>query len=174
MKRAGSLLIVLSLIRASTSAQTVNKLRVLTAPGVTDTAQKDWGNTLAVSDKTLKLTCPKCSPIESVSFAAGDIASLRNGQNAYHHWVAGIVSGVLSLGVGLIVGLMPHHEHYFSIDTKDGKSLGIQADKGDFKQVAGMLQNFAAQPIQVSEKDAHYLNGFNIKVTSEQDEKKSQ
>lgn len=165
MKRTASLLIVASMIGAPTYSQTVSKLRVLTAPGVTDTAQKDWGNTLAVSDKTLKLTCPKCSPIQSISIAAGDITSLRYGQNAYHHWVAGIVSGVLSLGVGLIVGLMPHHEHYFSIDTKDGKSLGIQADKGDYKQIAGMLQNFAALPIQVSEKDAHYLNGFNIKVT---------
>jgi hypothetical protein len=174
MKRAASLLVIASLIGAPTYSQTVRKLRVLTAPGITDTAQKDWGNTLAVSDKTLKLTCPKCSPIQSVSIDAGEITSLRYGQNAYHHWVAGIVSGVLSLGVGLIVGLMPHHEHYFSIDTKDGKSLGVQADKSDFRQVAGMLQNFAAQPIQVSEKDAHYLNGFNIKVTSEQDDKKSQ
>jgi hypothetical protein len=173
MKRTGSFLIVASLIGTSTYGQTVSKLRVLTAPGVTDTAQKDWGNTLAVSDKTLKPTCPKCSPIQSVSFAAGDIASLRYGQNAYHHWVAGIVAGVLSLGVGLIVGLMPHHEHYFSIDTKDRKSLGIQADKSDFKQVAGMLQNFASLPIQVSEKDAHYLNGFNTQVMSEPEDKKS-
>jgi hypothetical protein len=173
MKRTAAILIVASLIGAPTHSQTVSKLRVLTAPGVTDTAQKDWGNTLAVSDKTLNLTCPKCSPIQSVSFAAGDITSLRYGQNAYHHWVAGIISGVLSLGVGLIVGLMPHHEHYFSIDTKDGKSLGIQADKSDFKQIAGMLQNFAALPIQVSPKDAHYLNGFNIQVTSEQADQKS-
>jgi hypothetical protein len=172
MRRIASLLIVVSLVGAPTYSQTVSKLRVLTAPGITDTAQKDWGNTLAVSDKNLILTCPKCSPIHSVSITSGDIASIRYGQNAYHHWVAGIVSGVLSLGVGLIVGLMPHHEHYFSIDTKDGKSLGIQADKGDFKQVAGMLQNFAALPIQVSEKDAHYLNGFNIQVTSEQDDQK--
>lgn len=173
MKRTASLLIVLMLIGAPTYSQTVSKVRVLTAPGVTDTAQKDWNNTLAVSDKSLKLTCPKCSPIQSVSVAAGDIASLRYGQNAYHHWVAGIVSGVLSLGVGLIVGLMPHHEHYFSIDTKDGKSLGIQADKSDFKQIAGMLQNFAALPIQVSQKDAHYLNGFNVQVTSEQEDKQN-
>jgi hypothetical protein len=173
MKRTASLLIVASLIGAPTYSQTASKLRVLTAPGVTDTAQKNWGNTLTVSDKTLTLTCPKCSPIQSVSVAAGDISSIRYGQNAYHHWVAGIVSGVLSLGVGLIVGLMPHHEHYFSIDTKDGKSLGIQADKSDFKQIAGMLQNFASLPIQVSEKDAHYLNGFNIQVTSEQGDNKS-
>jgi len=172
MKGTASILIAVMLIGAPAYSQTVSKLRVLTAPGVTDTAQKDWSNTLTVSDKTLKLTCPKCSPIQSVSVAAGDITSLRYGQNAYHHWVAGIVSGVLSLGVGLIVGLMPHHEHYFSIDTKDGKSLGIQADKSDFKQIAGMLQNFAALPIQVSEKDAHYLNGFNTQVTSEPEDKK--
>jgi hypothetical protein len=173
MRRIASLLIVVSLVAAPTYSQTVSKLRVLTAPGITDTAQKDWGNTLAVSDKTLILTCPKCSPIHSVSITAGDITSIRYGQNAYHHWVAGIVSGVLSLGVGLIVGLMPHHEHYFSIDTKDGKSIGIQVDKNDFKQVAGMLQNFAALPIQVSSKDAHYLNGFNVQVTSEQADDKS-
>ena len=117
MKRTVILFIVVSLIGAPTYSQTASKLRVLTAPGVTDTAPKNWNNTLAVSDKTLKLTCPKCSPIQSISVAAGDIASIRYGQNAYHHWVAGIVSGVLSLGVGLIVGLMPHHEHYFSISS---------------------------------------------------------
>jgi hypothetical protein len=75
--------------------------------------------------------------------------------------------------VKIRICLMRHHEHYFSIDTKDGKSLGIQADKSDFKQVAGMLQNFAALPIQVSQKDAHYLNGFNIQVTAEQEDQKS-
>ena len=172
MKKVGSLLIVASLIAAPTYSQTVRKLRVLTAPGITDTAQKDWGNTLSVSDKTLKLTCPKCSPIQSVSIAAGDIASLRYGQNAYHHWVAGIVSGVLSLGVGLIVGLMPHHQHYFSLDLKSGKVIGIQADKGDYRQIAGMLQNSASLPIQTSEKDAHYLNGFNVQVVAEEPKSK--
>jgi hypothetical protein len=172
MKKFVSVLLAACVASLPASAQSVTKLRVLTAPGITETAPKSWSNTLAVSGTGLTLTCPKCSPIQSVSVQAGDVASLRYGQNAYHHWVAGIVSGVLSLGVGLIVGLMPHHEHYFSIDTKDGKSLGVQADKSDYRQIAGMLQNFASLPIQVSDKDAHYLNGFNIQVTAEQEDKK--
>jgi|SRR5690242_2868495 len=88
-------------------------------------------------------------------------------KNAYHHWVSGIVTGVFSLGVGAIVGLMPHHEHFYSVDLKDGKVLGIQADKGDYRQIAGMLENFAGLPIQVSAKDAHFLNGFNTRIVAE-------
>jgi hypothetical protein len=57
---------------------------------------------------------------------------------------------------------MPHHQHYFSVDTKDGKALGLQADKSNYKQIAGMLENFAGLPIQVSDEDTHYLNGFNL------------
>ena len=56
MKGTASILIAVMLIGAPAYSQTVSKLRVLTAPGVTDTAQKDWSNTLTVSDKTLKLT----------------------------------------------------------------------------------------------------------------------
>lgn len=167
MKIARKFLFVLLTLATAISpayAQTANKLRVLAAPGVTATNQKDWGNSLSVSGKDLTLHCPKCTPIQTVSIAEADIAALRYGQNAYHHWVAGIVSGVLSLGVGLIVGLMPHHQHYFSIDTKQGKVLGIQADKGDYRQIAGMLQNSTGLPFYVTAKDAHYLNGFNVKV----------
>ena len=171
MRKITSLLIV-CLLASPVYSQSASKLRVLTAPGINQTAPKEWNNTLAVSGKTLTLTCPKCSPIQSVSVDADNIATLRYGQNAYHHWAAGIAAGVLSLGVGLIVGLMPHHEHYFSVDTKDGKSFGVLADKSDYKQIAGLLQNFAALPIQVSEKDAHYLNGFNIQVSAEQEGKK--
>lgn len=95
---------------------------------------------------------------------ADNIATLRYGGNAYHHWVAGIVSGVFSLGIGLIVGLMPHHQHYFSIDTKDGKVVGLQADKSNYRELAGVLENFTGLPILVTSKDAHYLNGFNTKI----------
>ena len=172
MKRLLSLSIIVCLSALPVLGQTVTKLRVLTAPGITQTAPKEWKNTLAVNGKTLTLTCPKCSPLQSVSIDVADVATLRYGQNAYHHWVAGIATGVLSLGVGLIVGLMPHHEHYFSIDKKDGKVLGIQADKSNYKQIAGVLQNFTGLPIQVSDKDAHYLNGFNVQVTAEQEDKK--
>lgn len=75
-----------------------------------------------------------------------------------------LLAGVLSLGAGLIVGLMPHHEHYFSIDKKDGKVIGIQADKGDYREIAGMLQQSTGLPIEVNSKDAHFLNGYNTKI----------
>jgi hypothetical protein len=172
MKKIISVVMATCVASLPLTAQSINKLRVLTAPGITETAQKEWNNTLSVSGKTLTLACPKCSPLQTVSIDAANVATLRYGQNAYHHWVAGIVSGVLSLGVGLIVGLMPHHEHYFSIDMKDGKVLGIQADKSNYKQIAGMLQNLTGLPIQVSDKDAHYLNGFNVQVSAEQEDKK--
>lgn len=145
-------------------AQTADKVRVITAPGITDTDQKNWKNTLTISGQSLTLNCPKCTPIQTVTTPVSEIAALHYGQNAYHHWVAGIVTGILSLGVGLIVGLMPHHEHYFSIDQKNGKVIGIQADKSDFRQIAAMLQQSTGLPIEVTSKDAHFLNGFNTKV----------
>ena len=148
----------------ATPPQTVTKLRVIAGPGITKSDEKDWDNTLAVSDPNIVLTCPKCSPIQSVTVSISQVAALRYGQNAYHHWVTGIVSSLFSLGIGLIVGLMPHHQHFFSIDLKDGKVIGIQADKGDYRQVAGMLQNSVGMPIQATAKDAHYLNGFNVQI----------
>ena len=145
-------------------AQGVKKLRVLSAPGVTTTAEKDWHNTLTVSGKDLDLSCPKCSPIQEVDIPENDISGLRYGQNAYHHWVAGIVTGIFSLGAGLVIGLMHHHKHFFSIDTKEGKVLAIQADKGNYRRIAGMLENFTGLPILVTAKDAHFLNGYNTKI----------
>ena len=146
----------------------VDKLRVITAPSVTKTDQKDWKNTLTISGQNLVLTCPKCAPVQTVTTPVSDIATLHYGQNAYHHWVSGIAAGVLSLGAGLIVGLMPHHQHYFSIDQKDGKVIGIQADKGDYRQIAGMLQQSTSLPIEVTSKDAHFLNGYNTKIVEAQ------
>jgi hypothetical protein len=93
-----------------------------------------------------------------------DIEAVRYGQNAYHHWVAGLVTGIVSLGAGAIVGFMPHHQHFFSVDMKEGKALGIQADKSNYKQIASMLENFTRLPIHVTAKDAHFLNGFNIAI----------
>ena len=61
---------------------------------------------------------------------------------------------------------MPHDEHYFSIGTKEGKVMAVQADKHDYKQIAGRLQNSTGVPIRVTAKDAHYLDGFNLKVES--------
>ena len=145
-------------------AQGINKLRVLSAPGVTKSADKDWHNTLTVSGKDLDLSCPKCSPVQKVDIPENDIATLRYGQNAYHHWVAGIITGVFSLGAGLVIGLMHHHKHYFSIDTKEGKVLAIQADKGNYRQIAGMLENLTGLPILVTTKDAHFLHGYNTKI----------
>ena len=46
------------------------------------------------------------------------------------------------------------------MDTKEGKVVAIQADKKDYRDIAGMLQNFTGLPIQVSAKEAHFLNGF--------------
>lgn len=166
MKRTLVLLIIAYVFTPSAYSQTANKLRVLTAPGVTESKPKDWKNSLAISGDKLMLHCPQCSPVQTVAIAKTDIASLRYGQNAYHHWVSGIVTGVASLGVGLIVGAMPHHQHYFSVDTKDGKALGIQADKHDYRQIAGMLENFAGMPIKVTAKDAHFLSGFNTQIVA--------
>lgn len=163
-----ALIVLLAICATSITAysESANKLRVLVAPGVTKAMPKDWRNSLAVERNTLTLNCPKCSPIHTVTIPKADITALRYGQNAYHHWVTGIVSGAFSLGVGLIVGLMPHHQHFFSVDLKDGKALGIQADKSDYRQIAGMLENFAGLPIQVTAKDAHFLAGFNTQVVS--------
>lgn len=166
MKKAFSVLLALWIVSAPVFPQSADKLRVIAAPGVTKSDAKNWKNTLTVSGQNLVLNCPKCTPIQSVTIAEADVAALRYGQNAYHHWVSGVVTGVFSLGIGLIVGLMPHHQHYFSIDLKDGKVMGIQADKSDYKEIAGMLQNSCGQPIQVTQKDAHYLNGFNVKIVA--------
>lgn len=59
---------------------------------------------------------------------------------------------------------MPHHQHFFSVDLKSGKPLGIQADKSDYKKIAAMLENFTALPIHVTAKDAHFLNGYNLTI----------
>jgi hypothetical protein len=118
------------------------------------------------------LDCRKCSPISTITLNADDIAALRYGGNAYHHWVAGIVSGVFSLGIRLIVGLMPHHQHYFSIDTKEGKVVGLQAHKSDYRELAGALENFTGLPITVTSKGAHCLAGFNTKIEDTAPEKK--
>lgn len=166
MRTTFVLLIVACIVAPAAYSQTADKLRVLAAPGVTESNPNDWNNSLSVSGDELTLHCPKCSPVQTVAFKKADIAGLRYGQNAYHHWVAGVITGVASLGVGLIVGAMKHHQHFFSVDTKDGKAVGIQADKGDYRQIAGMLENFAGLPIKVTEKDAHFLSGFNTQIVA--------
>jgi hypothetical protein len=139
-------------------AQTAKKLRAVTAPGITENQQpKSWHNTLAVSGDNLVLTCPKCLPIQTVSVKKEEIDKLRYGQNAYHHWAAGIATGIFTLGVGAIIGFMPHHQHFFSVDLKNGKAVGIQADKGNYKEIAAMLGNFTGLPIHVTVKDAHLI-----------------
>ncbi|MGB6974461.1 MAG: hypothetical protein WBD67_07245 [Terracidiphilus sp.] len=165
MKRFAGIAVALCLtVLPAYPQQSATKLRVVTAPGVTKLDQKDWNNTLTITGQDLVLDCKKCSPIQTVTVPVASIAALHYGQNAYHHWAAGIAAGVLSLGVGLIVGLMPHHQHFFSIDEKDGKVLGIQADKGDYRDIARMLQQSTSLPIEVTSKDAHFLNGYNTKV----------
>ena len=165
MKRfVGILLVVLIAAAPMGAQQSAKKLRVVTAPGVTKLDQKDWNNTLTINGQDMVLDCKKCSPIQTVSVPISSISGLHYGQNAYHHWAAGIATGVLSLGVGLIVGLMPHHQHFYSIDMKDGKVIGIQADKGNYRDIARMLQQATNLPIEVTSKDAHFLNGYNTKV----------
>lgn len=166
MRRYALVLLAVFGVSIVANAQ-IKKLRVLGAPGVTQSDQKDWNNTLSVSGNVLTLDCRKCNPIQTVAIPVAQIEKLQYGQNAYHHWVSGIVTGVFSLGVGAIVGFMPHHQHFFSVDLKDGKVLAIQADKSDYKQVAAMLENTAGLPIEVSAKDAHFLSGFNTKVVAE-------
>lgn len=166
MRRYTWVLLAVFGISVAASAQ-ITKLRVLGAPGVTQSDQKDWDNTLNVSGGVLTLDCRKCSPIHTVTVPVAQIQELKYGQNAYHHWVSGIVTGVFSLGVGAIVGFMPHHQHFFSVDLKDGKVLALQADKHDYKKMAAMLENSAGLPIEVSAKDAHFLSGFNTKVVAE-------
>jgi len=164
MKKLAAVLAALWVAALPVYSQSADKIRVIAAPGVTKTDPKDWKNTLTVSGQNLVLSCAKCTPTQSITTPVSDIAVLHYGQNAYHHWVAGIATGVLSLGAGLIVGLMPHHEHYFSIDQKDGKVIGVQADKDNYRQIAGMLQNSTGLPIEVTAKEAHFMNGFNTKI----------
>jgi hypothetical protein len=97
MKASVALVVALCLAVLPAYSQSANKLRVLTAPGVTKTDEKDWKNTLTVSGQDLVINCPKCDPIKSVTTPLSEIATLHYGQNAYHHWVAGIATGVLSL-----------------------------------------------------------------------------
>lgn len=166
MKKAAAIVFAVLIAACPVLPQGATKLRVIAAPGVTKSDAKDWKNTLTVAGESLVLTCPKCTPTQTITIADADVSGLRYGQNAYHHWVSGIVTGAFSLGIGLIVGLMPHHQHYFSIDLKNGKVVGIQADKSDYKQIAGILQNSVSLPFQVTSKDAHYLNGFNTKIVA--------
>jgi hypothetical protein len=167
MKKIAAATVALCLTALPVYGQTAHKLRVLAAPGINQNPQpKNWHNTLGITGSNLVLTCPKCTPIQKVNVPKAEIAEVRYGQNAYHHWAAGIVTGIFSLGIGAIVGFMPHHQHFYSIDLKDGKAVGIQADKSDYKQIASMLENFTALPIHVTPKDAHFLAGFNVAIDS--------
>lgn len=168
MQKIVTAVLALCLTTLPVYAQTANKLRVLGAPGINENSQpKNWHNTLGVSGNNLVLSCLKCIPIQTVSVPKAEISEVRYGQNAYHHWAAGIVTGIFSLGIGAIVGFMPHHQHFYSIDLKNGKAVGIQADKSDYKQIALMLENFTALPIHANAKDAHFLLGYNVVVDSD-------
>lgn len=54
----------------------------IAAPGVMKSDARDRKNTLAVSGKDLRLSCPKYIPIQNVTVADSDVAALRYGQNA--------------------------------------------------------------------------------------------
>lgn len=38
--------------------------------------------------------------------------------------------------------------------------------------IAGIVQNSVGLPIEVTAKDAHYLNGFNIQITADESKSK--
>lgn len=139
--------------------------------GITHNQPKDWHNSITSAGTDLVVMCPKCEPNSTLSVPAAEIGKLQYGDNAYHHWAAGAVTAFATLGVGAIVGFMPHHQHFFSIDLKNGRVLAIQADKSDYKQIAGILENLTGLPIQTSAKDAHFLSGYNVSVTGAGSEK---
>lgn len=147
--------------------QGIRKIRLLSVPGTTNSSPKSWKNSMEVSGENLLFFCAKCSPLKTVTIPGTQIASLSYGQNAYHHWVSGVVTGFFSLGIGAIVGLMPHHQHFFSVDLANGRVVAMQADKSNYKEIAGALENVSGKPIEVSPKDAHFLDGFNTRVVAE-------
>ena len=160
----GALAVAAAAARPVSPGAGIDKLRVLTAPGIAETKPKDWHNSLTVVGDSLVLQCAACTPRQSLTIPRAEIASVQYGQNAYHHWVAGLVTGAISPLVGVIVAVMPHHQHFYSIDLKNGHVLGFQADKSDYKRAAGLLNNFTGLPIEVTLRDAHFLDGFNIQI----------
>lgn len=114
-------LVTACLFSPFTYGQNIHKLRVLVAPGVAESKPQDWHNLLTVSGDKLTLHCPKCSPIQTVSVAKTEVASLRYGENAYHHWKWAVGVGLLipfGALAGLAMGLTPHHKHFFSVDMR--------------------------------------------------------
>ena len=76
-------------------------------------------------------------------------------------------------GIGLLlvlVALLFAVEHGRTL-AETGAVLSALFSQGVLHNLDSGVQG--ALPIQVSEKDAPYLNGFNIKVTSEQEDQKS-
>ena len=161
-------LIFLLLIALPAYGQTANKLRVLSAPGTTNSNPNSWENSLSAANKTIDLVCNACTPNQKISVAAANVDSISYGEAAYHHWKAGLATSLATLGGGAIVGLWPHHRHYFTVTLKDKTSISLQADKRDYRQIATMLNSATGLPIEVTQKDVRSLQGIPVKVAIQQ------
>lgn len=161
-------LILLLLITAPVYGQTANKLRVLSAPGTNNANPASWQNSLSATNNTIDLICNACAPNQKVSVPAANVDSISYGEAAYHHWKAGLATSVLTLGGGAIVGLWPHHRHYFTVTLKDKTAISLEADKHDYRQIASMLNSATGQPIEVTQKDVKSLEGIPVRVTIQQ------
>lgn len=158
-------LMLLLLIAAPVYGQTANKVRVLSAPGTNNSSPTSWANSLSAENNTIDLVCSACAPNQKVSVSPTNVDSISYGEAAYHHWKAGLATSVLTLGGGAIVGLWPHHRHYFTITLKDKTAISLEAAKHDYRQIASMLNAVTGQPIEVTQKDANSLQGVPVRVT---------
>lgn len=158
-------LIFLLLMAVPVYGQTANKVRVLSAPGTSNSSPTSWANNLSAANNAIDLDCSACTPNQKVSVPAADVDSISYGEAAYHHWKAGLATSLATLGGGAIVGLWPHHRHYFTVTMKDKTAFSLEADKHDYRQIASMLNSTTGLPIEVTQKDVNSLQGIPVKVS---------
>jgi hypothetical protein len=141
----------------------VGKLRVIATQALSNNKSDAWDNSVSVENKTITVSCATCTPAK-LSFAVADVTSVSYGDAAYHHWKAGAATAVFSLGVGAIVGLVPHHRHFITIETKDKSSVALQPDKSTYRQLATLLNSATGLPIEVTQKEVNDLKGIPVQV----------
>ena len=151
--------------QTNTKTDAPSKLRVLSAPGMTNSTPDSWQNTLSAEDQKIDLVCNSCTPTKNISVPVADVDSVSYGEAAYHHWKAGLATSLATLGGGAIVGFWPHHRHYFTINLKDKTAISLQADKHDYRQIAQMLNTATGLPIEVTQNDVKNMKGVPVKVT---------
>lgn len=161
-------LIVLLLMAVPVYGQAANKVRVLSAPGTSNSSPTSWANSLSAANDTIDLNCSACTPNQKVSVATANVDSISYGEAAYHHWKAGLATSLVTLGGGAIVGFWPHHRHYFTVTMKDKTAISLEADKHDYRPIASMLNSATGLPIEVTQKDVNSLQGIPVKVTIQQ------